>query len=594
MKKLLALLCALALCLTGVALAEEGWDEEGETPYYQLGDAMEDFTFTTYDGQTVTLSALLQEKDMVLLNLWATWCGPCEMEFPSMEAAYEAHSDRVAIVALSVEPDDTDDILAAYVSSHAMTFYVGHDEFDFMDKFAQEGIPTSVIIDRNGVICFIDCGAMTDQSLFEMLFEPFLGEDYSEPVLLTETPRLRPTVEAQNPAELSAALETSTVLNPEDEYTWPMVTAEVDGRTVVTPSNKGVIIETESELSIPLSASAGDAIAVTAKLDTEAIFDCLILRVNGERVKAFSGEMGWFTYAIPVQADGDLVLTLTYSRESASDYEGSEEIVCIDSVAVLTGDEAAAALAANPTYPVSDTISITPVNESAREVVTNDPITMDYLFGDAKFYIIPGGQADFAVTINSSVDPDVDPLYCDYNGNITLLRDAFHDGIFTTSSGIDSVTETGYSYTCQYLYWNNLEEMTSVIYFADEENANYFFSVELAAYTEDLTWNYADGTAFATDVIPDVVFEIPDEASYVVRYVDQDGNPVAGVVCQVCDDATCTVYTSDENGECHFTLEPYPWEIHTLRIPEGYEGDKETVTIASPYGEELEFILNRI
>ena len=82
-------------------------------------------------------------------------------------------------------------------------------------------------------------------------------------------------------------------------------------------------------------------------------------------------------------------------------------------------------------------------------------------------------------------------------------------------------------------------------------------------------------------------------SDYVVRYVDQNGSPVAGVICQVCDDKTCSLFTSDGNGECRFTLDPYAWEIHTLRVPEGYEGDTETITHASPAGGEMVFTLHK-
>ena len=48
---------------------------EGEAVSYQMGDKIQDFTVTTFDGKTVTLSEVLKEKDMVLINIWATWCG---------------------------------------------------------------------------------------------------------------------------------------------------------------------------------------------------------------------------------------------------------------------------------------------------------------------------------------------------------------------------------------------------------------------------------------------------------------------------------------------------------------------------------------
>ena len=676
MKKLLTALLALALCLTGTVLA----GAEEDLHIYQLGETIEDFTVTALGGQTVTLSELLKEKDMVLLNLWATWCGPCEAEFPAMEAAYEQYQDKVAVVALSTEPEDNDELLAAYVASHGMTFTVGRDEPGFASKFDIQGIPTSVVIDRNGVICLIETGSITNSAIFATIFDMYSSEDYAEPVLLNEAPGLKPTVERADPAALAAALETETAANPEEQFIWPMVTGEADGRTVVTPSNTGVASETTARLDIPLEIVDGSVIAVTAKLNTMPNKDVLSLSVNGIPVKGFSGEMDWFTHAISIEHGGSVTLSLTYKRGSNQDYE---EQVFIDSVAVLTGDEAAAALAANPAYPFSDTIAFAPVGENVREIKVDNADILEYLFGVSACYIVNAEEATYAASISRDVDPDVDFFYTDSDGWMVLIREGLTEDGLVFHGSVDKVETTGYAYTCAYLYWNETEDYQGILVFADEANANLFFYQFLTSYGfGDLSWTYPDGTAPAKDLLPETAFDpntvstseytvryadqdgnpvsgvtfqvtdnsvnaftteengfvtwwslpvaceirtltlpegyegdtetvynLPEEggtltltltraaadgrSDYVVRYVDQDGSPVAGVICQVCDDKTCAIYTSDENGECRFTLDPWAWEIHTQRVPEGYEGDTETVSYASPQGGEMVFTLHK-
>ena len=105
MKKFLSVILALCMVLsmTVFSYAEE---TTNTSAMYQLGDHVEDFSFTLVDGTEGTLYGLLAEKKVVLLNLWATWCTPCRMEFPAMEAAYEVLKDDVAVVCLSVEPTD--------------------------------------------------------------------------------------------------------------------------------------------------------------------------------------------------------------------------------------------------------------------------------------------------------------------------------------------------------------------------------------------------------------------------------------------------------------------------------------------------------
>ncbi len=586
LKKIAAL--ALALCVfTGcVALAEE---MAAEGPYYTLGDTIEDFSVTTIDGQTVTLSALLQEKDMVLINLWATWCGPCEMEFPAMQAAYEQYSEHVAIVALSIEPDDTDEVLREYAASHGMTFYVGHDEPGLMDKFAQEGIPTSVVVDRNGVICFIECGSMPDVSLFTLLFDQFIGEDYEGPVLLEGAPRVKPTVAAQDPAELAAALETGTAMNPEDEYIWPMVTAEVDGRTVLAASNTTISVESQARVDVPLTVSAGDAIVVTGKVNTYPGYDFFQILVNEQPVKAYSGETDWFSYAIPMEYDAETVMiTLVYNRRGGM--EGAD-YVYVDSVALLSGDEAAAALAANPAYPRGDTISVVPQAEGARRIVPADEESVRAITNMDAFYIVPAEQADFLITINADVDPDCDVVFGDammFSNREVMLRDLLVDGQYIFTTGVDSAGTTGYPYSDVYLIYDGYEGHYICCCFADEENANWFFGWLLPQYGVETTWTYEDGTLPSTDAMA----ELPEEegsyeSTYTITYVDQNGDPVPGVTVQACDDATCVLYTTDDQGVVTFTAQPYAWEIHTLRLPEGYTGDTEVVIPMPVEGGEL-------
>ena len=79
MKKMLALVLALAMCLGCAALAEE------TALVYALGAPMPDFTFTDINGVSHTLSETLKEKEMVLINLWATRCGPCEFHIRSAQ-----------------------------------------------------------------------------------------------------------------------------------------------------------------------------------------------------------------------------------------------------------------------------------------------------------------------------------------------------------------------------------------------------------------------------------------------------------------------------------------------------------------------------
>ena len=581
MKSIISLLLACVLCLGSIAFAEA-------PVVYELGGKIEDFTVTTWDGQTVTLSEVLKEKEAVLINIWATWCGPCRNEFPYMEEAYKQYADKVEVIALSCEPTDTNDVLASFVAEMGMTFKVAQDTVGMAEKFNVSAIPTSVVIDRFGTICFWESGSLPDVGSFTRLFDAFLGEDYTESVILDGVPPMKPNVAASAEADVAAALGVAAAANPTGEYTWPMVVTEKDGRSVVASTN-ATYASTMATVDATVSAKAGDAIVVTFKTSNETACDLLNITVNGETVKVFGGEHDWMTYALPVEADGEYTVSLSYVKDMMAD--GGEDTVWVDEVAVVTGEDAAAALAANPAYPVADANALTVANAGAKEIVISDELgILMGAFGPATYYIIN----DDAVTFNAAVTADVDPegafFYCYYDGQTIGLPSAMTETGYTITTGVDALETTGYSYAYVALYLDpNGENMVMSVYFRNEENANTFVTNNNLG-----TWQYADGTLPASAAKPEKVVEVITSADYVVKYIDQDGNPVAGVMCQVCDEETCQVFVSDENGVCAFTLAPYAWEIHTLMVPAGYEGDTTTFTIAPVEGGELVFTLTRL
>ena len=192
-----AALTALLLLLTAVPAAQAA-------AFYQLGDKVDDFTVTTWDGQTVSLYGLLEEHDAVLINVWATWCGPCRQEFPAMQQAYEVYGDDVAILAIDSEPTDTNEELAAYVQSMGLTFPTALDTANVQWNFGVTAFPTSIIIDRFGTVCYMHAGSMPDAALFAQLFEAFIGDDYTESRIFSSLPPKRPDITPAGDEQLAA------------------------------------------------------------------------------------------------------------------------------------------------------------------------------------------------------------------------------------------------------------------------------------------------------------------------------------------------------------------------------------------------------
>ena len=150
-------------------------------PEYKLGDTVEDFTVTDSEGNTHKLSQLLKKYKAVVLNFWYINCGPCGMEFPFMNEAYQDYRDKMEILAMS--PIDKNEDIAAYKEENSLTFPMAECDIKWEKMMQLTGYPTTVVIDRNGVISFIHSGYIDNAQDFRKIFDFFTQEEY-EPTLV--------------------------------------------------------------------------------------------------------------------------------------------------------------------------------------------------------------------------------------------------------------------------------------------------------------------------------------------------------------------------------------------------------------------------
>ena len=167
---ILALGLMLALALVTGALAEPVAVED------MVGQEMEDFSIETLSGENYTLYEALETHDLMVINFWASWCGPCQYEFPFLEEAWEKYSDRIGVVALSVEENDTGAILDNFVKEYGLKFTVMSDGDKLNQKFGIYGVPTTIIVNKDKKIVAVEVGAKTSTEEFTNLFDKLLGE----------------------------------------------------------------------------------------------------------------------------------------------------------------------------------------------------------------------------------------------------------------------------------------------------------------------------------------------------------------------------------------------------------------------------------
>ena len=187
MKKVVLILLALALFLAVSASAED------ESPI--LGKPFPDFTVTDTDGNTLTLSEALKDHEAVLINFWATWCGPCRNEFPAINKVYEEYKDRVAFIALSKEPKDTNEIIASFRQENGLTLPMGRDEEQKLYDYTEtKNVPVTVIVDRFGNAGFLRIGSFRTADDLRRTLDAFLGDGYTETAVLHSVPADTSTV----------------------------------------------------------------------------------------------------------------------------------------------------------------------------------------------------------------------------------------------------------------------------------------------------------------------------------------------------------------------------------------------------------------
>jgi peroxiredoxin len=131
------------------------------------GKAKLDFKLKDMNGATVNLADY--RGKVVLLNFWATWCGPCKLEIPEFVRAYEANKAN-GFVVLGVSIDDTADQLKEFANQYKVTYPLLLNHESIEEAYGPiYGVPVSFFIGRDGLICRKQMGEVKKETLEQEL-----------------------------------------------------------------------------------------------------------------------------------------------------------------------------------------------------------------------------------------------------------------------------------------------------------------------------------------------------------------------------------------------------------------------------------------
>ncbi len=310
---------------------------------YKVGDVAYSFTTTavTASGTTkpISLAAYLSQYKAVVLNFWYSDCSPCRAEFPYMNEVYSDYKDKIALIAINNGYDGADGV-AKFVRENGYVFDFVNDEsmFDYYSAYDTNSFPTTVVIDRYGVVAVIEKGTMPSTAAWKGLFDYYLADDYMPDYSSGYKPEedddnvgdlTKPDIEmpdGNEMAKVATKVNDYTSLNSikysayDDEYSWPWIITEKEGEKCISTSNRQKLAS-YSILVIDVELKAGQQIFYDYFCSTEQENDLLYIQVDSVLQYTISGvDEQWNKDKLLYVAveDGRYQITLTYQKDATA------------------------------------------------------------------------------------------------------------------------------------------------------------------------------------------------------------------------------------------------------------------------------------
>ena len=308
--------------------------EDLTTITYSLGDVMNDFTVTAPDGTEYTLSALLAEKEAVVLNFWYLQCGPCKSEFPYLQQAYQQYGDKVEVLALNPVNEDPAEV-AAFQEENGYTFPMMLCDPSWVEAMQLTAYPTTVVIDRFGVITLIHKGSITDAETFENIFAFFSSEEYEQTIVedVEEIPSAQPVLGTEtDPIEMGVTPSFTLTVPAKSElyvtfYRVSTQYLQVNGSDAYIIYKNRTYTASGGSVGVTLTADdtiSGVSVIIGNSSTEDKTFSCSMSALKGSYGNPYTLELGEFTAS--VAAGNDQGVYYTYTAAEA----GTLSVECLE------------------------------------------------------------------------------------------------------------------------------------------------------------------------------------------------------------------------------------------------------------------------
>lgn len=203
----LAAVLTLSGCAGGTEIQSGGEDDrfisgDGSATVFEVGerDSAPDVTGTTFDGDELSLSDY--EGRILVLNVWASWCGPCRAEQPVLDEVHAEYGD-LGVDFLGVNIKDNETAALAYTDNKGVAYPSLYDQPGeipqaFRETVPPRAIPSTLILDPRGDIAARVIGPTTYGQLTELLNPLVIEFDFGDP---EERPRVSEQEAQDNAAE---------------------------------------------------------------------------------------------------------------------------------------------------------------------------------------------------------------------------------------------------------------------------------------------------------------------------------------------------------------------------------------------------------